>query len=131
MIEVFEYTFSGKAMLRRFVAKGPFSPLTRVEKLVRGVSAGRNHRCVNMRSMRRRFDEVQGRRYFEGETTTLPYFFVNPVRRDLGWLWEWLPEGALYHDPNAYLKSLNGDAARTSEVRAGRVAQSGVSPIFT
>ena len=118
-------------MRRRFVAKGPISPLTRVEKLVRGVSAGRNHRCANMRSMRQRFDEVQGRRYFAGETTTLPDFFVDPVRQDLGWLWEWLPEGALYHDPNAYLKSLNDDAARTTEARAGRVAQSEVSPLIT
>ncbi len=131
VIEVFEYTFSGKAMLRRFVSKGPSSLLTRVEKLVRGVSAGRNHRCRNMRIMRRRFDDVQARRYFEGETTVLPDFFVNPVREDLGWLWEWLPEGALYHDPNAYLKSLNGKAARTTEVRAGKVVPSEVSPIFT
>jgi hypothetical protein len=27
------------------------------------------------------------------------------VRQDLGPLWEWLPEGALQHDPHAYLKS--------------------------
>jgi len=27
------------------------------------------------------------------------------VRKDLGLLWEWLPEGALDHDPNAYSKS--------------------------
>ena len=36
-------------------------------------------------------------------------FYVRLVRRDLGALWEWLPPGALDHDPNAYLKSL-GDA---------------------
>ncbi len=23
-------------------------------------------------------------------------------------MWEWLPEGALNHDPNAYLKKMNG-----------------------
>ncbi len=27
------------------------------------------------------------------------------VKKDLGPLWRWLPEGALYHDPNAYLKA--------------------------
>ena len=45
------------------------------------------------------------RRYFEGETTDLPSFYVEPVRKDLRWLWDWLPEGALYHDPNAYFSS--------------------------
>jgi hypothetical protein len=35
----------------------------------------------------------------------LPQFYKNIVRQDLGPLTEWLPEGALYHDPNAYLKS--------------------------
>ena len=35
----------------------------------------------------------------------LPQFYKNIVRQDLGPLLEWLPESALYHDPNAYLKS--------------------------
>ena len=61
----------------------------------------------------------------------LPDFFVNPVREDLGWLWEWLPEGVLYHDPYAYLKSLNGQATQTTEVHAGKVVQSEVSPVVT
>jgi hypothetical protein len=38
------------------------------------------------------------------------------VRRDLGLLWEWLPEGALYHDPTAYLKS-----ERSIQIGAGHV----------
>jgi hypothetical protein len=43
---------------------------------------------------------MQFRRYFEGETTTLPAFYVDQVRHDLGSLWEWLPKGALEHEPN-------------------------------
>jgi hypothetical protein len=31
--------------------------------------------------------------------------YVDLARQDLGALWEWLPAGAMYHDPNAYLKS--------------------------
>src|SRR5262249_54983632 len=42
--------------------------------------------------------------YFEQETTELPRFYVELVRQDLGRLWDWLPEGALFHDPYAYLK---------------------------
>jgi hypothetical protein len=43
--------------------------------------------------------------YFEQETTKLPQFYLDLVRKDLGLLWEWLPEGALSHDPSAYSKS--------------------------
>ena len=45
------------------------------------------------------------RRFFHGESTALPDFYRNRVRRQLGAFWEFLPEGALMHDQNAYLKS--------------------------
>ena len=45
------------------------------------------------------------RRYFEGETRDVPAFYTNQVRRDLGPWWELLPEGALQHDQNAYLRT--------------------------
>ena len=58
------------------------------------------------REIRRRLDEdPQFRPFLEGETTEIPQFYVERIRKSLGPLWEWLPEGALYHDPNAYLKS--------------------------
>ena len=38
-------------------------------------------------------------------SAVLPTFYENRVRRSLGPLWEALPEGALMHDQNAYLKS--------------------------
>ena len=49
--------------------------------------------------------DAQFRRYFEQETTALPQFYSELARKELGPLWEWLPEGALHHDPYAYLKS--------------------------
>ena len=48
------------------------------------------------------------RRFFECETRTVPDFYAERVERDLGPLWEWLPKGALEHDPNAYLKAQAG-----------------------
>jgi hypothetical protein len=45
------------------------------------------------------------RRFFDQETTEIPPFIVQRVRHDLGRFWDWLPDGALRHDPNAYLKS--------------------------
>jgi hypothetical protein len=58
------------------------------------------------REIRRRLDEdPQFRPFLEGETTEIPQFYVERIQKSLGTLWEWLPEGALYHDPNAYLKA--------------------------
>ena len=44
------------------------------------------------------------RSYFEGETQQLPSFYTNLIQKDLGAWWPWLPQGALTHDPNAYLQ---------------------------
>jgi hypothetical protein len=43
------------------------------------------------------------RAFFEGDSDTLPEFYVARIRRELGSLYEYLPAGALMHDPNAYL----------------------------
>jgi hypothetical protein len=45
------------------------------------------------------------RSFFEGETTALPAFYTDQVRKDLGPFWTSLPEGALRHDQNAYLRA--------------------------
>ena len=58
------------------------------------------------REIRRRLDEdPQFRPFFEKETTEIPQFYVNRIQKSLGPLWEWLPDGALFHDTNAYLKA--------------------------
>jgi hypothetical protein len=41
---------------------------------------------------------------------------MDLMKKDLGPLWEWLPEGAIYHDQNAYYKK---DMERKRK-RAGR-----------
>ena len=65
------------------------------------------------REIRRRLDEdPQFRPFFEGETMEIPQFYVERIRKSLGTLWEWLPEGALYHDPNAYLKAQENPLAQ-------------------
>ncbi|MEX1000077.1 MAG: hypothetical protein WD000_09020, partial [Thermodesulfobacteriota bacterium] len=49
-------------------------------------------------------EDRQFRDFFEGETTIIPEFYIDMMKKDLGPLWEWLPEGAIYHDQNAYYK---------------------------
>jgi hypothetical protein len=46
------------------------------------------------------------RRFFEQEATDIPQFFVEKIRKDLGDFWHWLPEGAIQHNPNSYLLSI-------------------------
>ena len=45
------------------------------------------------------------RAYFEQETTKLPQFYYDLIKRDLRTLWDWLPKEAMHHDPYAYLNS--------------------------
>jgi hypothetical protein len=57
-------------------------------------------------TVRRLLDQdVSVRRFFEGESQSLPVFYTDSVRKDLGHWWDALPEGSLRHDPNAYLKA--------------------------
>jgi hypothetical protein len=44
------------------------------------------------------------RNYLEQETTELPDFYIDKIRRDLGPMWESLPKGAVHHDAYAFLK---------------------------
>jgi hypothetical protein len=74
--------------------------------VLRAVSSEGFGRIKYHTEVRRRLEaDRQVRRYFEGETTELPQFYMDQVRKDLGPLWEWLPQGALYHNPDAYLAS--------------------------
>jgi hypothetical protein len=44
------------------------------------------------------------RKFFEGESTVLPEFYIHIIKRDMGYAWDWLPPGALHYDHKAYLK---------------------------
>ena len=104
VIDLTRYTFSWRAILNRFHATRGMIP--RWMHVVRAVSSEGFGRLKYYTDVRRRLDtDAQFRRYFDQETTELPQFYVDLVRKDLGALWEWLPEGAMSHDPNAYLKS--------------------------
>jgi hypothetical protein len=73
--------------------------------VVRGISSEGFGRIKYFGTVRQRLDtDLEFRRFFEQESDVVPRFYVDRVRRELGPLWEWLPAGALEHDPNAYLK---------------------------
>jgi len=104
LIDLTEYSFSSRAIFRRFRATEGAIP--RFMNLVRAVSSEGFGRIRYHREIRKRLEtDPQFTRYFDQQTPELPAFYVNEVQRDLGQLWEWLPQGALHHDAYAYLKS--------------------------
>jgi hypothetical protein len=115
VIDLVKYSFSWRAIFNRFRATSGVVP--RWMNLVRSVSSEGFGRLKYYREIRKRLDsDRQFRPYFEQETTELPRFYVDVVRKDLGRLWEWLPEGALYHNPNAYLQAEQGRLHAGGEV---------------
>ena len=104
IIDLTRYSFSTRAIFRRFLATQGVT--ARWMNLVRAISTEGFGRAKYYREIRDRLDtDPQFPPYFEQESSVLPQFYKNIVRQDLGPLMEWLPESALYHDPNAYLKS--------------------------
>ena len=105
VIDLVGYTYSWRAIFNRGRANKGMIP--RWMNVVRAVSSEGFGRIKYHTEVRRRLDtDRQFRRYFERETSQLPQFYVDLARKDLGPLWDWLPAGAMDHDPNAYLKSM-------------------------
>ena len=105
LIDLHSYTFSGKAIYRRFAATKDFT--TKWMNFMRAVSQkgkGGHGRLKFYRLVRKNLVEDRNfRAYFEGETNVLPKFYSDIIQKDLGIWWQWLPQSAIEHDPNAYL----------------------------
>ncbi len=102
-IDLSKYSLSGRVARRRFMANKV--AIVRWMNLLRAMSAGPeviNHH-IEIRNLLK--TDKQFRSFYEQETTELPSFYTDWIRKDLGPLWEWLPPGAMHHDPLAYLKS--------------------------
>ena len=101
LIDVTKYSYSPRLIARRFFANGETIP--RWLNVVRGLSSERFARVAYFSEIRRRLEKDRPlRRFFEQETKEIPQYFMDRIRKDLGHFWEWLPEGAIHHDPNAY-----------------------------
>jgi len=104
VIDLTRYTFSARAISRRLLATNAFIP--RWMNVVRAVSSEGYGRIGYYKGIRQQLvSDPQFRLFFEQGTSDLPRFYVDRVREDLGPMWDWMPKTAMYHDPNAYLKS--------------------------
>jgi hypothetical protein len=105
-----QYAFSWRAVARRFEANQGMIP--RSINAVRAMSSEGTGRIRYDSTVRGLLDSDEAlRRFFDGETRAVPAFYTDQVRRDLGPWWEYLPEGALEHDQNAYLNTCGMTAA--------------------
>jgi len=107
VIDLTKYTFSPRAIYRR--AKATRNNTARWMNVMRAISSEGYGRIRFFKKVREQLiNDKPFRQYFEGETRELPAFYSDIVKRDLGEWWKWLPEGAMNHDPNAYLKKSAG-----------------------
>ncbi len=105
IISLGEYTFSWNAIMKRLIATKAFIP--RWMNVVRAVSEeGFGRVAYNKKILLNLNSDIKFRSYFEQETTELPQFYMDIIKNELGRLWHWLPEGAVFHDQNSYLKSI-------------------------
>lgn len=104
VVDLSRYAFSWPRIARRLQANRSVIP--KWMNALRAVSSegfGRIRYHTTIRQLLESDTTVRG--FLEGESTTLPKFYEDQIRKDLGLLWETLPAGTLMHDQNAYLNS--------------------------
>ncbi len=102
IIDLTSYTFSRKAILRRWTHNSGMTP--KWMNLVRAISSEGHGRIRFFKKVRARLHgDEQFRGYFERRHDDLPSFYLDIIKRDLGHLWQWFPREALRHEQNAYL----------------------------
>lgn len=104
VIDLTAYTFSWKKIYHRFRAGG--STIPKWMNLLRAISSEGFGRLKYYKQVRKLLEtDSHFRDYFEGRTTELHPFYTDQIKNDLQEMWDWLPEGAMFHDSYAYLKS--------------------------
>jgi hypothetical protein len=119
------YALRGRMVRRRFLANRGI-----VARLHNGLRTITSKRADYQARVRQLIDtDPQVDAFLQGETTALPGFYGNRIRKSLGPLWHTLSEGALMHDQNAYLKAQAGAIAQTSNF-ASRHTRAGVGYVL-
>lgn len=103
VIDLTKYTFSKTAIYRRLKATPGFT--SKWMNFMRAISSEGYGRIRFFTQVRERLiHDRTFKQYFDGESSDLPAFYNEIIQRDLGVWWQWLPKGAIQHNPNAYLE---------------------------
>jgi hypothetical protein len=104
VIDLTNYSYALPRIYRRFRANPERIP--RWMNTLRAISAEGYGRIKYYSTIRNLLDtDITVRKYFEGESTVLPDFYIQRMKKELGVFWDALPPGSVYHDHLAYLKS--------------------------
>lgn len=124
IIDLTTFSFSPATMARRVSAnRGSFAWWANI---VRGISSEGSGRVKYHGLIRKKLaTDATMRDFFEGATQTVPGFYTERIRQELGSLWQYLPEGAMDHDPTAYLKKSERNVAAVK----ARMVQAAAKPI--
>jgi hypothetical protein len=103
MISLHEHSFSNTAIYRRFNVNRGWIP--KAMNIVRATSSEGWGKIKYFYDVRHRLEtDISFRKFYEQETTDVPPVLVNQIKNALGPLWEWLPDGAVTHNPYSYLE---------------------------
>lgn len=109
VVGVTGHAFSWRAIRRRLAANRMSIP--RGMNVVRAVSSEGFGRLRYQTEIRRRLDTDPAMLAFlEGASDRVPALYTDRIIRELGPIAQYLPEGALEHDPLAYLRGTRGAA---------------------
>ena len=101
LIDLMKHSFSAKAVYRRF--KATDRPIAKLMNVVRAYSSEGFFRLQYHKKLRGLMDtDPKLRSYLEQESEVVPDFYMNTIVDSLGPFAEFLPEGGLEHDKNAY-----------------------------
>ena len=103
-IDLLKYSFSARAMYRRFKA----NPMkgARWLTLFMSLSVGGSGKVSDVYTMLKNLRRKPGfQSFMNKETDQIPAFMIEQVKKDLGPMWEWLPDKTLSQKPNILEKS--------------------------
>ncbi len=102
-IDLLQYSFSSKAMYRRFNANNMAVPkwITLLLSLTIG-GIGKAKFLSNMLTNLQK--DLDFQKFVRKETDRVPLCLIDNVKKDLGPMWNWLPNKSLSYDPNILSK---------------------------
>jgi hypothetical protein len=96
-IDLLKYSFSKRILYRRFNAVNMSAPKWIV--LFLSITEGGKKKIDRLTSMMNMLNKDNGfKQFVNKESGKVPAFMINKVRRDLGYLWQWLPDKSLAYD---------------------------------
>lgn len=103
-LDLLKYSFSARVMYRRFKNNPMFTArwLTLFLSFSVGGSGKINQVSATLENLRRK---PEYRSFMNKETDQIPAFMIEQVKKDLGPMWEWLPDKTLSQKPDTLVKS--------------------------